>query len=112
MQHIGQSLSFTFLPVASNDNEDLLSFSIPSADLSFVQSIKHELQLENAVTGMLLHSKKSRKFFQEVVDAERYIMMRYFSANPCEQAIRELKRHILDEYLFPKKKRGRKKKQN
>lgn len=112
MQHIGQCFSFNFLPVASNDNDDLLSFSIPSVDLTFVQSLKYELQLENAATGILLHSKKSRKFFEEVVAAERYIMLRYFSCNPSQEAIRRLKRHILDTYLVPKKRRKRRRTTN
>ena len=40
------------------------------------------------MTGMLLRSAKARRFFQEVQDAERYILMRYFSDNPCESALR------------------------
>lgn len=109
MQYVGQCLNFTFLPVASNDNEDLLSFSVPSLDLSIIRRLKRELRDENALTGMLLNSRKARRFFQEVVDAERYIVLRYFSLNPPEDVLRQLKRHILDQYLFP---RGRRKKKN
>ena len=48
-----------------------------------------------------------RRFFQEIMDAERYLLMRYFMYGVPEEAIRELKRYILDHYLFPKTK-GRK----
>lgn len=109
MQYMGQLLNFTFLPVASNDNEDLLDFSVPSADLSVIRRLKRELTLENAETGMLLQSRKARHFFQEVLDAERYILLRYFTLNAPEEVVRQLKRHILDAYLFPKMKRRRKK---
>ncbi len=109
MQDVGFSLNFTFLAVASNDNEDLLSFAIPTVDLSLIRTLKRELREENAKTGMLLHSAKARRFFQEVLDAERYITLRYFTAYTPEDTLRQLKRHILDSYLFPKMKRRRKK---
>jgi len=105
MQYVGSCLNFVFLPVASNDNDDLLSFAVPSFDLSLIRDIKDELRAENALTGMLLCSRKERRFFQEVVDAERYILLRYFTYDAPEQTLKRLKRHILDTYLFPKKKR-------
>jgi hypothetical protein len=58
---------------------------------------------------MLLRSPRVRRFFQEVLDAERYLMLRYFTSHVPEDTIRALKRHILNTYLFPKKKRRRKK---
>jgi len=108
MQYVGLSLNLPFLAVASNDNEDLLSFAIPSFDLSLIRDLKRELRAENAETGMLLSSIKARRFFQEVIDAERYILLRYFTPYSCENTVRALKRHILDSYLFPKTKRRRK----
>jgi hypothetical protein len=107
MQYVGRCLNFNFLPVASNDNDDLLSFAIPSFDLSIIRDIKRELREENAETGVLLCSRKDRRFFQEVVDAERYILLRYFSMDTPEITLRRLKRYILDHYLFPKMKRRR-----
>ncbi|MBY0408157.1 MAG: hypothetical protein K2Q01_10730 [Rickettsiales bacterium] len=88
----------------------MLSFQIPSFDLSLIRDIKRELREENAITGMLLHSKRDRRFFQEVVDAERYIILRYFTYGTPEATLRALKRHILDRYLFPKLKRKKSKK--
>ena len=110
MQYVEQCVNFIFLPVASNDNDDLLSFAVPSFDLSIIREIKRELRDENAQSGMLLCSRKNRKFFQEVVDAERYILLRYFTNSTPEETIRRLKRYILDKYLFPKKRKRRKKK--
>ena len=110
MQDVGRCLNFTFLPVASNDNDDLLSFAAPSFDLSIIRKIKSELRSENAETGALLCSRKERRFFEEVVDAERYILLRYFTYYVPETTLRQLKRRILDNYLFPKKRRSRKKK--
>jgi hypothetical protein len=109
MQYVGFCLNLPFLAVASNDNDDLLAFSVPSHDLSLIRDIKNALREENAITGMLLRSPKERHFFQEVVDAERYILLRYFSAYCNESTLRHLKREILDRYLFPKMKRKRKK---
>jgi hypothetical protein len=43
------------------------------------------------------------------IAAFAYILLRYFSHNPPEDVLRQLKRHILDEYLFPRGKRKRKK---
>lgn len=108
MQDVGRCLNFTFLPVASNDNDDLLSFAFPSVDLAFIREIKNDMRELNAETGVLLCSRKERKFFQEVTDAERYILLRYFSLNTPEIILRRLKRRILDKYLVPKAKRGRK----
>jgi len=105
MQYVGQCLNFIFLPVASNDNDDLLSFAFPSFDLAIIREIKDELHAENAETGILLNSRKQRRFFQEVVDAERYILLRYFTSGTPENTLRRLKRHILDNYLFPKRRR-------
>ena len=105
MQDVGRCLNFLFLPVASNDNDDLLSFAFPSFDLSVIREIKSELRAENIATGMLLCSRKERRFFQEVVDAERYILLRYFTQGTPEQVLKALKRYILDKYLFPKKRR-------
>ena len=109
MQYVGRCLNFLFLPVASNDNDDLLSLPYPSFDLATIREIKDQLRYENAQTGSLLASRKERRFFQEVVDAERYIVMRYFSSGACEDDIRKLKRYILDNYLAPRGKRPRKK---
>lgn len=109
MQYVGSCLNFVFLPVASNDNDDLLSFSFPEYDLSLIRKIKDELRAENAENGMLLRSRKERRFFQEVVDAERYIVLRYFMHATPEPVLRQMKRHILDHYLFPKNKKKRKK---
>jgi len=111
MQYIGSFLNFVFLPAASNDNDDLLSLAFPSADLAVIREIKYSLREENIMTGRLLTSRKERRFFQEVVDAERYIMLRYFSVDTPEIILRNLKRHILDNYLFPKFRRQRRKKQ-
>jgi hypothetical protein len=110
MQYVECCHNLTFLPVASNDNDDLLALSIPSIDLAFIRDLKREMRLENELTGILLRSRKERRFFQEVIDAERYILLRYFSINTPEITLRRLKRHILDNYLFPRLKRGRKKK--
>ena len=110
MQDVGLHHNVIYLPVASNDNEDLLAFTFPLIDLAFVRELKNDLKLENAETGILLQSRKQRRFFQEVIDAERYILMRYFSRTP-EDTVRALKRYILDHYLFPKakKRKARKK---
>ena len=107
MQYVGRYLNFIFLPVASNDNDDLLAFASPSVDLAFIREIKHDLREENAATGVLLSSRKQRRFFQEVMDAERYILLRYFTFGASDEA-RRLKRRILDRYLAPRQKRGRK----
>lgn len=58
--------------------------------------------MENSDTGILLCSRKERRFFQEIIDAERYILLRYFTLNTPERVLRALKRHILDTYLAPK----------
>jgi hypothetical protein len=105
MKYIGQCIHFTFLPVASNDNDDLLALRFPSFDLALIREIKQELRSDNAETGILLSSRKERRFFQEVLDAERYILLRYFTLNTPEIILRRLKRHILDNYLFPRRKR-------
>lgn len=110
MQYVGYCYDFTFLPAASNDNDDLLALSVPSYDLAFIRDIKRHLRQENAQSGILLSSRKERRFFQEVVDAERYIMLRYFTLNAPESVLRSLKRHILDHYFFPRMKRRRKNK--
>ena len=94
--------SFDFLPVASNDNDDLLAIATPEQNLDFIRSLKHEMREENAADGLLLRSRKKRRFFQEILDAEYYILLRYFSAQPDAEMLRRLKRHILDHYLFPK----------
>ena len=109
MQYIGQCFNFTFLPVASNDNDDLLSLPFPAFELAVIRKIKNELYRENAETGILLSSRKERHFFQEVTDAERYITLRYFTHNTPEYVLRQLKRHILNKYLFPRRKRRRNK---
>ncbi len=107
MQYIGQCRNVIYLPVASNDNEDLLEFAFPAVDLAFVRELKKDLRQQNAESGILLWSRKERRFFQEIMDAERYLLMRYFMYGVPEESIRELKRYILDHYLFPKTK-GRK----
>lgn len=105
MQYIGRCLDFTFLPVASNDNDDLLSLTFPSAELIVIRKIKDMLMQENTKSGILLSSRTERGFFQEVIDAERYIILRYFTLNAPEATLRKLKRHILDNYLLPKRKK-------
>ena len=102
MQYVDRYHSFDFLPVASNDNDDLLAIDAPHANLSMIQSLKYEMREENAQNGLLLRSRRKRKFFQEVLDAEYYIMLRYFSAKPDREIMQKLRRHILDNYLFPK----------
>lgn len=109
MQYIGRCHNFVFLPVASNDNDDLLALNTPFSDLSLVRKIKWQLLIENMATGKLLSSRKERRFFQELLDAERYIVMRYFTAGASEDAIRSLKHHIVSSYLCPKPNRSRKK---
>lgn len=109
MQYIGRCHNFVFLPVASNDNDDLLALNTPHYDLSLVREIKQQLLMENMFTGMLLSSRKERRFFQEILDAERYIVMRYFTASAKEEVIRALKYYIVTSYLCPKPRRGRKK---
>jgi hypothetical protein len=109
MQYIGRCHNFVFLPVASNDNDDLLALNSPCYDLSLIRKIKWQLLTENMETGMLLASRKERRFFQEILDAERYIVMRYFTKGAPEEAIRALKYYIISSYLCPKRKRGRKK---
>jgi hypothetical protein len=44
MQYLGCLPQVTFLCVAANDNDDLLSFAIPAFDLSLIRNIKHELR--------------------------------------------------------------------
>lgn len=102
MQYVDRFHSFDFLPVASNDNDDLLAIDTPEKNLNFIRSLKDEMREENAQDGLLLRSRKKRKFFQEILDAEYYILLRYFSAQPDAQMLRRLKRHILDHYLFPR----------
>jgi hypothetical protein len=102
MQYVDRLHSFDFLPVASNDNDDLLAIAAPESNLDFIRSLKHEMREENALDGLLLRSRKKRKFFQEILDAEYYILLRYFSATPNRPVMQKLKRHILDHYLFPK----------
>jgi hypothetical protein len=104
MQHIGRHNDFIFLPVASNDNDDLLSLPFPEFELALIREIKRDLCRENALSGILLKSRKERRFFQEVSDAERYIVLRYFTQNTPEKVLRRLKRHILNNYLAPRKK--------
>lgn len=108
MQYMGWFLNFNFLPVASNDNDDLLALPFPSFDLALVRDIKHALKEENTRSGVLLSSRKERRFFQEVLDAEHYIMLRYFTVNACEDLLRRLERRILDSYLFPRRKKQKK----
>ena len=103
MQYIGCCLNFNFLPVASNDNDDLLALTFPSFDLALVRDIKYALKEENTKSGVLLSSRKERRFFQEVLDAERYIMLRYFTVGAPQDVLRSLKRRILDSYLFPRR---------
>jgi len=98
-----------FLPVASNDNDDLLALDTPFYDLSLVRKMKRYLLEENMATGKLLSSRRERRFFQEILDSERYIVLRYFTSGASEESIRALKYYIVSSYLCPKKKRGRKK---
>jgi len=109
MLYVGHRLNVSFLAQASNDNDDLLDFATPAADLALIREIKDELRLENMDNGQLLCSRKNRRYFEEVVAAERYIVLKYFTHGTPEATLRHLKRHILDQYLFPRKKRGRKK---
>ena len=105
MQDVVNFLNFIFLPVASNDNDDLLALPQPSVDLAIIRALKREMREENAANGLLLRSRKQRRFFQEIIDAERYIILRYFSVATPEILLRRLKRHILDNYLSPKRRR-------
>ena len=105
MQYVGVVQDLQFLPVASNDNDDLLDLSDPADELYLLRALKSILQKENSETGMLLRSRKERFFFQEILDAERYILLKYFTITPQESLIRNLKRHIMDTYLFPKRRR-------
>ena len=102
MQYVDRFHGFDFLPVASNDNDDLLAIDTPHSNLSLIRSLKHEMREENAQNGLLLRSRKKRKVFQEILDAEDYILLRYFSQEPNHSLLRKLKRHILDHYLFPR----------
>ena len=95
-------------PVASNDNDDLLALPSPSFDLHFLRELKRVLREENSQSGMLLRSRRERRFFQEIADAERYILLRYFTVNTPEKILRTLRRHILDTYLSPKTSRKKK----
>lgn len=104
MQYVDRFHGFDFLPVASNDNDDLLAIDTPENNLNLIRLIKQEMREENAKNGLLLRSRRKRKFFQEIVDAEYYILLRYFSLKPDYLVIQKLKRHILDHYLFPKTK--------
>lgn len=101
MQYVDRCLSFDFLPVASNDNDDLLAIDTPQNNLAVVRALKNDMRAENSENGLLLRSRKQRRFFQEIVDAERYITLRYFSAVPDMNYLAKLKRRILDLYLFP-----------
>ena len=103
MQNVGVFHGLHFLPVASNDNDDLLALSAPVDELNILRALKHILREENSQTGILLKSRKERFFFQEILDAERYIVLKYFTMYPPENLLRQLKRHIMDTYLFPRK---------
>jgi hypothetical protein len=108
MQYVGVFQDLQFLPVASNDNDDLLALCAPANELNVLRALKYILRQENLETGILLRSRKERFFFQEVMDAERYILLKYFTISPPENVLRQLKRHIMDTYLFPRRKRTRK----
>ena len=102
MQYVDGCFSFHFLPVASNDNDDLLAIDAPHSNLDLIRRLKEDMRAENAANGLLLRSRKQRRFFQEIVDAELYILLRYFSVMPDRAMMARLKRRILDLYLFPK----------
>ena len=102
MQYVDHFLGFDFLPVASNDNDDLLDICSPNVNLSHIRSVKKEMRDENARSGTLLRSRKRRKFFQEITDAEYYITLKYFSPRADQRVMHKLRRYILDHYLFPK----------
>lgn len=108
MQYVGVFHGLHFLPVASNDNDDLLSLSAPANELCLLRALKYILRQENLQTGMLLRSRKERFFFQEIIDAERYILLKYFTISPPDNVLRQLKRHIMDTYLFPRRKKTNK----
>lgn len=108
MQYVGFNHNIIIFPVASNDNEDLLALQFPISALSLIQEIKLLLVKDNLNSGILLSSRKERKFYQEVLDAECYITFRYFRPDTPEIVLRKLKRYILDRYLFPQKSRSRK----
>ncbi len=110
MQYVGSLSNLLLFPVASNDNDDLLALPAPADELRIIRELKRILRQENRETGVLLHSRKDRDFFQEIIDAERYILLRYFTLSPPEVLLRRLRRHILDAYLFPKPRTKRKKK--
>lgn len=102
MQDVDHFYGFDFLPIASNDNDDLLAIATPEQNLTFIRYLKHEMLEENAQDGLLLRSRRKRRCFQEILDAEDYILLRYFSRQPDMALLRRLKRHILDHYLFPR----------
>ena len=51
---------FDFLPVASNDNDDLLAIETPEKNLDYIRSLKWEMREENARDGLLLRSRRRR----------------------------------------------------
>ena len=101
MLHIGCFSDITYLAVASNDNDDLLAPSSPAQELYLIKLVKALVREENAITGELLRSQEERRFFQEILDAERYLTLRYFTFNTPKDVVNKLKRHILDTYLSP-----------
>ncbi|MFN9109941.1 MAG: hypothetical protein ACK5XN_07710 [Bacteroidota bacterium] len=94
-------LRHSFLAVASNDNEDLLAPESPAKELSTIRMIKQLVYEENRKTGILLNDASERRFLDEILDAERYLVLRFFTSNVPKSTLNRLKRHILDRYLSP-----------
>ncbi len=101
MLNIGCSQNIAFLAVASNDNDDLLAPECPETELHLIKLVKALVRRENAETGLLLSSQEERKFFDEILDAERYLTLRYFTRNVPKEILGKLRRRILDTYLSP-----------
>ncbi|MCE2926439.1 MAG: hypothetical protein LW823_02165 [Rickettsiales bacterium] len=101
MLHIGCISNLAYLAVASNDNDDLLAPASPADELYLIKHVKALVREENSMTGELLSSQEERRFFQEILDAERYLTLRYFTINAPKKLINQLKRRILDTYLCP-----------
>ncbi len=91
----------SFLPVASNDNDDLLAPASPADELRTIRMVKQLVYEENRKTGYLLSKPSERRFLDEILDAERYLVLRFFTANASKTALSKLRRHILDSYLSP-----------
>ena len=98
----GFSWGFDFLLVASNDNDDLLATASPEEYLNVLRSLIDEMLATHRDTGILLRSRRRRRTFQQLLDAQRYVLLRYFSAKPDMVMLGKLRRYLLDRYLMPR----------